>query len=107
MATRTGWLIGQPMERKFYSLPPVKVARRGSINFIRCRLTVGSLKNFRWPMLSLDLILPTENKLLLYFARKLVVTGNVIVAEPKPTSIFSISQIMNPKRSEPKLMQVM
>src|SRR6187397_2422394 len=107
MDIQTVWLTGQLMEKKFSSLLAVKVVKQDSTSFLLCRLTAGLLKNFPSLMQSLGLILPMENRSLLYIVRRLAATGNVIVADGKQISIFSILPTMNQKRSALKQMLVM
>src|SRR5687767_5655833 len=107
MDIQTAWLTGQPMEKKFCSLLTVKAVKQGLTSFIQCLLVVALLKNFPWLMQSLALILPMENRSLLYSVHKWAATGNVIVVDGKQISIFSIWPTTNQKRSVPKRMQEM
>src|SRR6187399_196777 len=95
------------MGKKFSSLPAVKVARQDSTSFLQYQLAVALLRNFPWPMQSLDLIHLMENRSLLYIVRRWAATGNVIVVDGKQISIFSILPTMNQKRSALKRMLVM
>src|SRR5688572_1305008 len=107
MVIRTGWLTGPPMEKKFCLLQPVNVAKQDLTSFTRCLQVVAPLKNFHWLMQSLVLIHPMENRSPWFFVRRWAATGNVIVADGKQISTFSILLPTNQKRSAWKLMPVM
>ena len=54
--------------KSFSSPVQGKAARPGSTSSLRFPLPAGLRKNFRWPMENSHLILPMENKWLLFFA---------------------------------------
>src|SRR6478752_1036004 len=81
---------GQTMESPCYLLLREKVARQGSTSSIPSVHLVVRQTNCRLLMASTHRMLLMENRWLLYFAHRLVATGNVIVVVQKQTYIFSI-----------------
>ncbi len=95
------------MEKKFYSLRPVKVEKKDSTNSIPYLPAADRQKNYHWPMQNTVLIPPMANRSPWCSVRRWAATGNATGADGKPIYRSSILQTKNPKLSAKKPMQAM